>query len=47
MSNEEGRGGDHHAAPYSFGENWQVSELELARRIARKKRNQRNILIAG
>jgi polar amino acid transport system permease protein len=47
MSNEEGRSGDNNSAPYSFGENWQVSELELARRIARKKRNQRNILIAG
>lgn len=47
MSNEEGRSEDHRAAPYSFGENWQVSKLELARRLARKKRNQRNILIAG
>lgn len=46
MSNEAGRSEDHHAAPYSFGENWQVSELELARRIARKKRNQKNILVA-
>jgi polar amino acid transport system permease protein len=32
--------------PYSFGENWQVSELEIARRLARKKRNQKNIIIA-
>jgi len=32
--------------PYSFGENWQVSELEIARRLARKRRNQKNIIIA-
>jgi polar amino acid transport system permease protein len=46
LSEEGGRSEDDHAAPYSFGENWQVSELELSRRFARKKRNQKNILIA-
>lgn len=46
MSQESGRSSDNGSAPYSFGENWQVSELEIARRIARKKRNQKNILIA-
>jgi polar amino acid transport system permease protein len=46
MSQESGRSFEDGAAPYSFGENWQVSELEIARRIARKKRNQKNILIA-
>ena len=46
MSQESGRSFDNAAAPYSFGENWQVSDLEIARRIARKKRNQKNILIA-
>jgi polar amino acid transport system permease protein len=46
MSQESGRSFEEGAAPYSFGENWQVSELEIARRIARKKRNQKNILIA-
>jgi polar amino acid transport system permease protein len=46
MSDKGGRSEDDHAAPYSFGENWQVSELELSRRFARKKRNQKNILIA-
>jgi len=46
MSNELGRSNDENAAPYSFGENWQISDLELKRRLARKKRNQRNIFIA-
>ena len=46
MSQESGRSFEDGAAPYSFGENWQVSELEIARRISRKKRNQKNILIA-
>ena len=46
MSNELGRSNDEDAAPYSFGENWQISDLELKRRLARKKRNQRNIFIA-
>jgi polar amino acid transport system permease protein len=46
MSQESGRSFEEGAAPYSFGENWQVSELEIARRISRKKRNQKNILIA-
>jgi polar amino acid transport system permease protein len=46
MSQESGRSFDNEAAPYSFGENWQASELEIARRLARKKRNQKNILIA-
>lgn len=46
MSQESGRSSEDGAAPYSFGENWQVSELEISRRLARKKRNQKNILIA-
>ncbi len=46
MNNELGRSNDENAAPYSFGENWQISDLELKRRLARKKRNQRNIFIA-
>jgi polar amino acid transport system permease protein len=46
MSNEIRHSSDDGAVPYSFGENWQVSELEIARRLARKKRNQKNIIIA-
>lgn len=46
MSNESGRSNDKDAAPYSFGENWQISKLEIARQLARKKRNQKYILIA-
>jgi polar amino acid transport system permease protein len=40
--------GDNSAAtPYDFGGQWKPSEIELARRAARKKRNQRNAAIAA
>ncbi|MFZ9283700.1 MAG: amino acid ABC transporter permease [Candidatus Nanopelagicales bacterium] len=35
------------SAPYDFGGNWQPSEIELTRRIARKQRNKRNALVAA
>jgi len=49
MTENRGRsGGDNSAAaPYDFGGPWQPSEIELARRAARKKRNQRNAAIAA
>lgn len=49
MTENQGRRiGDHSdPAPYDFGGAWQPSEIELTRRIARKKRNQRNALIAA
>lgn len=46
MSSELGRSDNEKSAPYSFGENWQISDLEVKRRLARKKRNQRKVLIA-
>lgn len=49
MTENQGRriGGNSDPAPYDFGGSWQPSEIELTRRIARKKRNQRNALIAA
>ncbi|MFM9099172.1 MAG: hypothetical protein ACKOOJ_02495, partial [Actinomycetota bacterium] len=49
MSENRGRGsgGNSGSAPYDFGGAWQPSEIELARRVARKKRNQKNALIAA
>lgn len=49
MTENQGRriGGNSDPAPYDFGGAWQPSEIELTRRIARKKRNQRNALIAA
>lgn len=49
MTENQGRrvGGNSDPAPYDFGGDWQPSEIELTRRIARKKRNQRNALIAA
>ncbi|MEY3088806.1 MAG: hypothetical protein RLZZ208_74 [Actinomycetota bacterium] len=49
MSENRGRGsgGNSGSAPYDFGGQWKPSEIELARRLARKKRNQKNALIAA
>lgn len=49
MTENQGRriGGNSDPAPYDFGGAWQPSEIELTRRIARKKRNQRNAFIAA
>jgi polar amino acid transport system permease protein len=49
MTQNQGRriGDNSDPAPYDFGGAWQPSEIELTRRIARKKRNQRNALIAA
>ena len=49
MTQNQGRriGDNSDPAPYDFGGAWQPSEIELTRRIARKKRNQRNGLIAA
>jgi polar amino acid transport system permease protein len=49
MSDNRGRGtGDNSSsAPYDFGGAWQPSEIEIARRIARKNRNRKNALIAA
>ncbi len=49
MTENQGRriGDNSDPAPYDFGGAWQPSEIELTRRIARKKRNQRNALIAA
>ncbi len=49
MSDNRGRGtGDNSSsAPYDFGGAWQPSEIEIARRIARKSRNRKNALIAA
>ena len=49
MSENRGRGagGASGSTPYDFGGAWQPSEIELARRIARKKRNRKNALIAA
>jgi polar amino acid transport system permease protein len=49
MSDNRGRGagGNSGSTPYDFGGAWQPSEIELARRIARKKRNRKNALIAA
>jgi len=47
MSNKSGRGSYEGATPYDFGGPWSPSEIELARRQARKKRNQRSALVAA
>lgn len=49
MSDNRGRGtGDNsRSAPYDFGGAWQPSEIEIARRIARKKRNRKNAFVAA
>ena len=49
MSDNRGRGagGNSGSTPYDFGGAWQPSEIELARHIARKKRNRKNALIAA
>ena len=52
MKKNSGRGSFDGATPsefnsgYDFGGQWSPSELELARRQARKKKNQRSALIA-
>ena len=49
MSQSSGRsfGFNPEAAPYDFGGPWQPSQIEIARRLARRKRNQRNSRIAA
>jgi polar amino acid transport system permease protein len=53
MTNNSGRGSSDGATPsesrptYDFGGAWSPSELELQRRLARKKRNQKSSLIAA
>lgn len=49
MSDNRGRGTGENSgsAPYDFGGAWQASEIEIARRIARKKRNRKNAFIAA
>jgi polar amino acid transport system permease protein len=53
MTNNSGRGSSDGATPsesrptYDFGGAWSPSELELQRRLARKKRNQKSALIAA
>ena len=49
MTENQGRriGDNSDPAPYDFGGAWQPSEIELTRRISRKKRNQRHALIAA
>jgi polar amino acid transport system permease protein len=49
MTSDRGRGtGDNSgSAPYDFGGDWQPSEIEIARRIARRKRNRKNAQIAA
>jgi polar amino acid transport system permease protein len=49
MSDNRGRGTGNNSssAPYDFGGAWQPSEIEIARRIARKNRNRKNALIAA
>ena len=53
MKKNSGRGSFEGATPsefnsgYDFGGQWSPSELELARRQARKKKNQRSALIAA
>ena len=53
MTNNSGRGSSDGATPsesrptYDFGGAWSPSELELRRRLARKKRNQRSALISA
>ena len=47
MSNKSGRGSFNGATPYDFGGDWKPSELELERRLARRRKNQRNALIAA
>jgi len=49
MTDKSGRGSgsDSGAAPYDFGGPWQPSQIEITRRLARKKRNQRNASIAA
>ena len=49
MSDKSGRGSgsDSGAAPYDFGGPWQPSQIEITRRLARRKRNQRKALIAA
>ncbi len=42
-----GSGSNSGAAPYDFGGPWKPSDIEVARRGARRKRNQRNSLIAA
>jgi hypothetical protein len=53
MAKNSGRGSYNGATPsefnegYDFGGAWSPSDVELQRRIARKKRNQRSALIAA
>ena len=49
MSDNRGRGTGENSgsAPYDFGGAWQPGEIEVARRIARKKRNRKNAFIAA
>lgn len=49
MKDHIGRSSDDDSAatPYDFGGNWKPSSVELARRSARKRRNQKRILIAS
>lgn len=47
MKDKSGRGSSDGATPYDFGGKWTPSPLEIARRQARTKRNQRSALIAA
>jgi polar amino acid transport system permease protein len=49
MADNRGRstGSNSGSAPYDFGGAWQPSDIEIARRLARKKRNRKNALIAA
>lgn len=48
MNQEVGRGSGEEpvSAPYSFGGVWTHSEIEISRRVARRKRSQKNALVA-
>lgn len=49
MVEKSGRGSEESsdAAPYDFGGKWQPSQIEIARRLARKRRNRRNAISAA
>jgi polar amino acid transport system permease protein len=49
MADNRGRstGSNSGSAPYDFGGDWQPSDIEIARRLARKKRNRKNALVAA
>jgi polar amino acid transport system permease protein len=49
MADNRGRstGSNSGSAPYDFGGDWQPSDIEIARRLARKNRNRKNALVAA